>query len=222
VLSVLVYGMVLFFFFNILTIKKHKQEEVLIHTAIIPSVKNVNIRKRKKSVINTGGVRKNNVKQTKKRVKIGSKSNYTTGGNSNLQDLFKTVNENIPTAPLKLKKNLRMSRFRGLSQKIEKNLNRVKYLSVNVEITQNSDNKLSKKNLNGIIDKIGKIWYQLSTIAGQYAKIHIISLNGEVKVQILDSNLPQDLQNELINDIESLNFKKNFDLNILFQTKVNK
>jgi hypothetical protein len=226
-LSVVIYLAIIFAFLNFLIVKKQKKEEVLIHTAILPV----------KTITNTVKKTKKNPKplikpkpkpvskpkpKIKKKVKIGSKSSFTKGGNTDLKDLFKNVEANIPSTPVKFQKNLQMSRFKGNIANIEKNLNKVKMLSVNVQITQNSNNNISKENINKIINKIGEVWYQISNIPGQYAKIHIISNNGSLQVVILDSNLPEAQQIELINGIKALHFKQNFDLNILFRTKVSK
>ena len=95
-----------------------------------------------------------------------------------------------------------MSRFKG----IERNLKKIKKISVEVNLVQNSGKKLTKEEINDIISqKLYEIWYEISTIPTDYAKINIQSFNGEVNVNILDSNLPIEKQEMLINDIKKIN-----------------
>ena len=218
-LTLIVYSAILAFLYFILLPKTDKKKEVLIHTAVVNSV---TAPKTKKKTIKKPTLKKPASKPvvTKKTVKKGSKSIVTKSGNLDFEDIFKTVKEDVPTKPLNFKKSLEMSRFKGLSR-VEKNLKKIQNLNVDVTISSSSSN-LKQDKIDEIINKIGQIWYDISDIAGEYAKIKIVSQNGSVKAYILESNLNRDKQNELISRIEQLRFDKNFDLNILFQTKVNK
>ncbi|QCI27902.1 hypothetical protein [Caminibacter pacificus] len=222
-LSLIIYIAILAFLYFVLIPKKEKKEEVLIHTAIVNNYK-PNIQTKKRTIKNTikkPAVKKVEVKKPpKKVVKKGSKSAMTKGGNIDFNDIFKNVKANVPTKPLNFKKTLEMSRFKGL-QRIEKDLNKIKTLNVDVTISSNNSN-IKQEKINEIINKIGQIWYEISDIPGEYAKINVISQNGKVSAVILESNLDEAKQQELLKKIESLNFDKNFNLNILFQTKVNK
>ncbi|WP_457562513.1 hypothetical protein [Caminibacter pacificus] len=222
-LSLIIYIAILAFLYFVLIPKKEKKEEVLIHTAIVNNYK-PNIQTKKRTIKNTikkPAVKKVEVKKPpKKVVKKGSKSAMTKGGNVDFNDIFKNVKANVPTKPLNFKKTFEMSRFKGL-QRIEKDLNKIKTLNVDVTISSNNSN-IKQEKINEIINKIGQIWYEISDIPGEYAKINVISQNGKVSAVILESNLDEAKQQELLKKIESLNFDKNFNLNILFQTKVNK
>jgi hypothetical protein len=219
-LTVIIYSFIILFLYFLLVKSPKKKEEVLIHTAISfetnkkRTIKQ-NIPKKEKKV-------KKEIKQVKKeikKVKIGSKSSISKSGNVDFEDIFKNVKANVPTKPVNLKKSLDISRFKGLSR-IEKQLKNL--TNVNIDVTISSNNSLKEKKLNEIIDKIGKIWYEISNIAGEYAKINVISQNGQVKAFVIESNLDEEKQKELIEKIESLHFDKNFNLDILFQTKVSK
>jgi hypothetical protein len=219
-LSLIIYSAIIYFFLFFVIPKNKKQEEVLIHTAIIPQKieKNINNNKTKKTIKNTTPVKKTQPKKVKK---IGSKTNIKKGGSVDFNDIFKNVKENIETTPVKLKKSDEMSRFKGI-KRVEKLLKKVKNLNVNVEFENKSSTKITNEKINEIINKIGEIWYEISVIPGEYAKINVINQNGNVYVTILDSNLDLNKQEELVNRIKSLHFNENFDINILFQTKVNK
>ncbi len=219
-LSLLIYAVIVYFFIFFIIPKNEKKKEVLIHTAIIPqtNIKTHQINK-KKSITNK--VVKKIKKVEKKVKKIGSKTNIKKGGEVDFNDIFKNVKANIDTTPVKLKKSDEMSRFKGI-KRVEKLLKHVKNVNVNVEFENKSTSKISDEKINEIINKIGEIWYDISIIPGEYAKINVINQNGKIYVTILDSNIDQTKQEELINRIKNLNFDENFNMNILFQTKVNK
>jgi hypothetical protein len=216
-LSLIIYIAIVFLFLSFLLKKQQPQKEVLVHTAIIVNQK---IQNSIKNVVPKKRIQKQTVKKvTKKTVKkSGSKTNVAKGGDVSFNDIFKNVKANVPTTPVKLKKS-EMSRFKGL-QRIEKNLKNVKLLNINISYQSNSNTK--KQDIDRVIAKISKVWYEISDIPGEYAKINVINNNGNVQVIILDSNLNDEKQIALINMIKSLKFEKNFNLNILFQTKVNK
>jgi len=216
-LSLIIYIAIVFLFLSFLLKKQQPQKEVLVHTAIIVNQK---IQNSIKNVVPKKRIQKQTVKKvTKKTVKkSGSKTNVAKGGDVSFNDIFKNVKANVPTTPVKLKKS-EMSRFKGL-QRIEKNLKNVKLLNINISYQSNSNTK--KQDIDRVIAKISKVWYEISDIPGEYAKINVINNNGNVQVIILDSNLDDEKQIALINMIKSLKFEKNFNLNILFQTKVNK
>jgi DNA repair exonuclease SbcCD nuclease subunit len=157
-------------------------------------------------------------KNLKKIKKTGSKSNITRGGKDiRFNDIFKNVNYNVETKKIIPKKQLEMSRFKG----IERNLKKIKKISVEVNLVQNSGKKLTKEEINDIISqKLYEIWYEISTIPTDYAKINIQTFNAKVDVNILDSNLPIERQEMLISEIKKVNFTKNFNITVLFQSKV--
>jgi len=220
-LSLLSYFIIIFFLYFLLIQKNTtKKEEVLIHTAVLatPSKKRTikkNVPKKVKKVVKK---EKKEIKQVKK-VKIGSKTSLSKSGNVDFEDIFKNVEADVPTKPLNLKKTLDISRYKGI-KRIEKQLKDL--TKINVDVTISGKNNLKENKLNEIIDKIGKIWYEISDIPGEYAKINVISQNGKVNVIVLESNLDEAKQQQLISSIEKLDFDKNFNLNILFQTKVSK
>ncbi|NPA12290.1 MAG: hypothetical protein GXO62_08605 [Epsilonproteobacteria bacterium] len=215
-LSVIVYSLIVgFFFFFLLPKKSNPHKEVLIHTAIIPST--INSPTVKKTPAKSVKVTKKAVKKSSKK-KRGSKSSVTTGGSVSFKDIFKNVKENIDTTKIKRTKQSQMSRFKGL-EKIEKNLKKVKAVNFDVSVTSSGG---KKSDVDKIVQKIGEIWYEISDIPGEYAKINVTNKNGDIEVIILDSNLNADKQIELIEKIKELDFKDNFSLNIKFQTKVNK
>jgi hypothetical protein len=220
-LSVFVYVLIILFFLSFL-FKKNTQKEVLIHTAIVVNTKEkalLNKTPKKKTIKpKKRETKPKKIEKIKKIKKIGSKTNVAKGGDVSFKDIFQNVKANVPTTPVKLQKS-QMSRFKGL-KRIEKNLNNVKLLSVDISYQSNSNSQ--KADIDEVIKKISDIWYQISDIPGEYAKINVINENGKVDVLILDSNLNQEKQVELVNLIKSLHFNKNFNVKILFQTKVNK
>ena len=203
--------------------KPVKQKKVLIHTAIVTknfSLKN-NLVKKKVIKSEVKEVSKPKVSTKKVIPKTKAKNAITKSGNVNFNDIFKNVKANVPTAPLHLKKQLVMSRFKG--NNILKNLSKIKTLNVNIsyEEKKNSSN-VKKSDVNKLINKIGQIWYQISNIPGEYAIIKINVINSKINAIILDSNLNQNEQQILINKINQIKFNKNVELTIKFQTKVNK
>ncbi len=111
-----------------------------------------------------------------------------------------------------------MSRFKGIEQELSK----IKSIStnLNVNVSQSKSSHLSKKEIqNLVIKKLSTIWYDISEINGEYAKIHIVSMDGIVEAQILDSNLAEYKQKELLKRVEEMSFNKNFDLIVYFKTK---
>jgi len=220
-LSVIIYALIMAFLYMVLIKQQPKKEEVIIHTAI-----SINAPAKKKTI--KQNVPKKSIQQATKsqpakkavkKVKIGSKTSLSKSGNVDFEDIFKNVKANVPTNPVNLKKSLDISRFKGLSR-LQKKLKDL--TNVNVDVTISGNNSLKENKLNEIVNKIGKIWYEISNIPGEYAKINVISENGSVKAVVLESNLDENKQKELIDKIESLKFDKSFNLNILFQTKVNK
>ena len=136
-------------------------------------------------------------------------------------DIFKNVKANVPTAPVHLKKQLVMSRFKG--NNILKNLSKVKAINVNISYeTQNNNSNVKQNKINELINKIGQVWYQISNIPGEYAIIKIIVQNFQINAIILDSNLNKNEQEMLVNQIKQIKFDKNINLTVKFQTKVNK
>ena len=213
-----VYSVIVVFFLFFLFPQKKTEKKVYIHTAIFAKKAKINSQAKK----NTESIKKKQVSKIKKTVKkvkkSGSKSNMTHGGKDiGFNDIFKNVNYNVDTKKIVRKKQLDMSRFRG----VERNLKKIKKISVEVNFVQNSGKKLTKEEINDIISqKLYTIWYEISILPSDYAKINIQSINGEVYVNILDSNLPQDRQNQLIEEIKKVEFDKNFNITVLFQSKV--
>lgn len=214
ILSVTIYFLILLFLYFALFKKPIPKQEVLIHTAIItPQIK------LKKSIKNEIKSHPKILKKTIKKVKkIGSKTNLSTGGKVNFNDIFKNVNYNIPTKKIELKKQAVLSRFRA--NNILKQLKKIKNINVNISFKTTSNVK--KEKINELIKKIGEIWYEISNIPGEYATINFINRNGHIEVYILNTNLNNEKQNLLINKLQNINFDKNINLTVKFQTKVNK
>jgi hypothetical protein len=206
ILSLMSVGVILFFFSTLFKAPK-KEKEVFIHTAIV-------IKSPKKSLKPNKAVKKTLKKAIKP--KLGSNKNITKGVEKiEFNDIFSNVSYNIKTKKIHLKESLDISRLK----EIEGNLKKVKTLRI--EYTQNGNRKLKKEDIQNIIaKKLYPIWDEIAMIEGEYAKINIISQDSNVEVMILDSNLPIDKQNELINRIKQQKFKDNFNITVLFQTKV--
>ncbi len=211
-LSVLIYiALIVFLYFALFN--KQAKKEVLIHTAIItPQIKNI-----KKSLKNEiKNLPKQNIKKVVK--KTGSKLNITRGGNVDFNDIFKNVKDNVPTKKINLKKQTVLSRFKA--KNIIENLKKVKNINVNISFSTSSN--IKKEKINELIQKIGDVWYQISDLAGEYATIKFMNNNGNIKVYILNTNLSAQKEAELINKLKKIEFDKNVDLTVKFQTKVNK
>ena len=221
-LTLILYSSIVFFFMLIFN-KPKKQKEVLIHTAIvIPSKKKSIVNKSPKKNINQEiekKIKKPEKKRVKKKVKKGSKSAVTKGGDDiKFNDIFKNVKYNVDTTKIKQKSQLNISRFKG----IEQNLKKVKMLNSSISFVQN-EGSLNKEEINNLlVKKLSPIWNEVSNIAGEYAKINIIFDGKIVRVYIRDSNLPSNKQQELIKEIENLQFDKTFNITVKFITKVNK
>ncbi len=201
---------ILFLYFALF--RKPIKKEVLIHTAIIqPQIKN------KKTIKNKiKSLPKQKIKKTIK--KTGSKKNITKGGKVDFNDIFKNVNYNVPTKKINLKKENVLSRFKA--DNVIKNLKKIKNINVNISFKTSSH--IKKEKINEIIQKIGDVWYNISNIAGEYATIKYINNNGNVTVYILNSNLPKNKEQQLIEKLKNINFDKNIDLTVKFQTKVSR
>ena len=206
VLSLIIYILVLIFLYFALIFKKPKKEVLIHHAIIIPQIKIKSLKNKQKSAPKS------------KSIKTGSKSNITKNGKISIKDIFKNVNENIPTKKIKLQKEEILSRFKA--NDILKNLKKVK--NINVNISYKVSSTLNKNKVNELIQKIGKVWYEVSNIAGEYAKIKFVNLNGNINVYILDTNLNEQEQEELINKLKNIKFDENVELTIKFQTKVDK
>jgi len=212
-LTLILYSAIVFFFMLIFH-KPKKQKEVLIHTAII-------IPDKKKSVkVNNKREKKTEKKIVKKNIKkTGSKSAVTKGGKDiKFNDIFKNVNYNVDSQKLKHKSQLDMSRFKGIS----KNIKKIKMLKSNISLSQNMGTLNNNEINNLLVKKLSPIWNEVSDIAKEYAKINIIFDGKAVRVYITESNLPLNKQQELIKEIENLNFNKKFDITVKFVTKANK
>ena len=222
-LSSFIYFCILFFFYKLFFNSETTSKEVLVHTAINTSLITSSSEKKEVKRSIKKQIKKEVSKKTppKKKVKQGSKTSITKGGNVNFKDIFKNVRADVDTTPVKFAKFEEKSRFKGI-EKIQKNLSKIKNINGDIQFQNNSSSKISDAEVDKIVNKIGKIWYEISDIPGEYAKINVISSGGRVKVIILDSNLDERKQKELISLIENMNFNKNFNLNILFQTKVNR
>ena len=214
-LSLISYLVILLFFYFVFLKKPIKKENVYIHTAIIlkypPKLKNNQIVNKPQKKITQK--KQKNVKK----LKVGSKSAFTKGGNINFNDIFKNVNYNIPTQKVNLARQSGLSRFKG---KILKSLKKLK--NINVDISFKTVSNVSKGKVNELINKIYEIWNNISYIPGEYAIIKFIDTNGNIEVYILDSNLAMDKQKELIEMIKQIKYDKNIDITIKFQTKVHK
>jgi len=218
VLTLIVYCLVVVVFLFFLFPQKKTEKKVYVHTAILINKAKINSHGKK----NSKSIKKKQIskikKAEKKIKKSGSKSSVTHGGKDiGFNDIFKNVNYNVDTKKIIQKKQLDMSRFRG----VERNLKKIKKISVEVNFVQNGGKKLTKEEINNIISqKLYSIWYDVSTLPSDYAKIAIQNINGKVFVNILDSNLPINRQNELISEIQKVNFDKDFSITVLFQSKV--
>ena len=219
-LTVIVYSLIVYFFLFYFLPKQKKEKRVYVHTAIIAKKAKINKDGDKKSKKRVVKKKITKIKKSVKKVKkSGSKSNITHGGKDiGFNDIFKNVNYNVKTKKIIPKAELDMSRLKG----IERNLKNIKKLSFEVNFVQQGGEKLSKEEINDIItQKLYKIWDDVSTMPSDYAKINIQNINGKVYAVILDSNLNVNKQNRLVKEIESLKFDKNFNITVIFESKVN-
>ncbi len=219
ILSLVIYISIVYLFIFFLLPSQKTEKTIYIHTAIPVKKAKINSNSKKKA----DKIKKNSVskiKQSSAKVKkSGSKTNKTHGGKKiGFNDIFKNVDYNVDTKKLEQKQQLEMSRLKG----VERDLKKIKKISVEVNFVQNGAKKLTKDEINNIItQKLSSIWYDISMIPSEYARINIESQNGGVSVNILDSNLPVEKQVRLINEIKKVKFNKNFNITVLFQSKVN-
>ena len=192
---------------------KKEEKKVYIHTAIIAKQAKVI---KKGSNNKTMQISKKRVEEISKKElqKKGSKTSLTKGGEKiGFNDIFKNVDYNVATKKIVLKAQSDMSRLKG----VENNLKSLK--TFNINLVQNSGEKLTDKEYSEIEYKLYNIWDNISDSPKDYTKIIIKSINGKIYATILDSNLDLDKQNELIEKIEKERFNKEFDLTVLFQSK---
>ncbi len=215
-LSTLIYSVIVWFFLFFIFSTKKKTKKIYIHTAIIAKKAKFNSNKTKQKNIRKKTISK--IKASSAVKKSGSRTNVTHGGEKiGFNDIFKNVDYNIDTKKIVQKKQLDMSRFKG----IERNLKKIKTINVEVNFIQNGGQKLTKEEIDDIISqKLSLIWDNVSTIPSDYAKISIQNLNKTVSVTILDSNLPQERQTMLIEEIKNVEFDKSFNITVIFQSKV--
>jgi len=212
----------LFFFIGILSFlffaffkKNFKKKEVLIHTAVI-----IETPKKTKPKPNVKKIVKHTpIKIKKRKVKIGSKNTLSKSGEVNFNDIFKNVKTNVPTTPVKLKKEEEISRLKG---DILKDLKIKTLQTVDIKISFSNNKNKDDKDIKKIIQKIDSIWNEISDNIDDYALIKLDIINGKINVIILDSNLNLDKQQLLINKIKELSFNKNLSLKIKFVTKAKK
>jgi len=197
---------------------KKEEKKIYVHTAIIAKKAKVIKKGAKKTTKITQTSTKKVEKVSKKEPqKKGSKTNITKGGEKiAFNDIFENVDYNIPTKKVVLKAQTDMSRLKG----IESNLKSLKTFDIN--LVQNSGERLTDKEYSEIEYKLYNIWDSISNSLMDYAKVIIKNINGQIYVTILDSNLGLDKQNELIERIEKEKFNKNFDVTVLFQSKKEK
>ena len=222
VLALISYSLILFVLYFLFP-KSTKQKQVLVHTAIV--TKNFSLKNNipKKTVTKTPLKQVSKPKTQKKKIisKTKSKSSVTKSGDVKFNDIFKNVKANVPTAPVHLKKQLVISRFKG--NNILKNISKIKTFNVNISYsTKKASSNVKQNEVNKLINQIGQLWYQISNIPGEYAIIKIIVNNSQINAIILDSNLNQSAQQMFINQIKQVKFNKNIELRVKFQTKVNK
>jgi len=205
-------GILSFLFFAFFK-KNVKKKEVLIHTAVIVETpKKTKPKPDVKKIIKHTPVKK-------RKVKIGSKNTLSKSGEVDFNDIFKNVKANVPTTPVKLKKEKEISRLKG---DILKNLKIKTLKTINMNITFSNNENKDDKDIKKFIQKIDSIWNEISDNIDDYALIKLDIINGKINVIILDSNLNLDKQQLLINRIKNLSVNKNLSLKIKFVTKAKK
>jgi len=216
-LTVVVYLLIIVFLFFLVPKEQKEEKKAYVHTAIIAKKAEV-IKKGAKKTTKIIQTSTKKVEKTAKKEpqKKGSKTNITKGGEKiEFNDIFENVNYNVKTKKVVLKAQSDMSRLKG----VERNLKNLKTFSNSINLIQNSGEKLTDKEYSEIEYKLYNIWYNVSTLPIDYAKVIIKNINGKIYVTILGSNLDLDKQNELIKKIEKEKFNKEFELTVLFQSK---
>jgi hypothetical protein len=219
-LSIIVYSVIIFFFVFIFNKPKNKKE-VLIHTAIVVPANKRSIIYSPKSTFKKQIIKKNKKKLIKsaKKIKKGSVSAFTKGGkNIKINDIFRTVNYNVNTEKIKQPFQLDMSRFKGN----ESDLKKVKTINFNVSLIAGGGSLSNKEIENIIVKKLSPVWNNVSNTIGEYAKINIVFDGNKINAYILESNLDENRQQELIQEIEKLTFDKKFNITVKFITKAHK
>ena len=217
-LTVVVYLLIIVFLFFLVPKEQKEEKKAYVHTAIIAKKAKV-IKEGNKQITKVTQTSKKKIEKHSKKApqKKGSKTNITKGGEKiAFNDIFENVDYNIPTKKVVLKAQTDMSRLKG----IESNLKSLKTFDIN--LVQNSGERLTDKEYSEIEYKLYNIWDSISNSLMDYAKVIIKNINGQIYVTILDSNLGLDKQNELIERIEKEKFNKNFDVTVLFQSKKEK
>jgi hypothetical protein len=214
-----------FFYFLTDRLTKEKPKVVIIH-AFIPSKiktrslynnptpkKSLNIRPKPATAPKKGAPKK----------KIGSKSSRTTGGELNVNDLFKGLNLNTPSTPVKQKAQPIKSRLRGdnrlaqLEKELQKNLSQIK--TPTIQLSSSGGGPLTDKEINEIYQKMSQVWEEVYTLPNQYAVLDVSYDGGTLHVSVVSTNLPPDVLNQLIYKLKQLIFTKPFSLRVRFVAK---
>jgi len=214
-LTVIVYLGIIVFLFFLIPKEKKEEKKIYVHTAIIAK-KEKAIKEGNKQITKITQTTKKKIEKTskKKPQKKGSKTNITKGGEKiGFNDIFENVNYNVKTKKVVLKAQTDMSRLKGVESKLKS------LKTFNINLVQNSGEKLTDKEYKEIEYKLYNVWNSVSTLPIDYAKVIIKNIDGRIYVTILDSNLDLDKQNELIERIEQEKFNKEFDITVLFQSK---
>ncbi len=210
-LSLLIYFLILSFFVYIVVFdnKPKKPKVVYVHQAILDYKTSKIAPKIRQKITKT-----NFSKQKSKTIK--TKSSFSKGGADSLDDIFANVSDNVPTSRIKQKKHSKMTKKYGSSdvKNILKELTKIK--------KQVSLNSVAgdKKSANQISNIFANIWAQIQTSPGDFVRLSVVLIDGDIKISVISTNLDTIRLNNFLAKLKKVNTSKMKNLNVVIDFNV--
>jgi len=210
-LSLLIYFLILSFFVYIVVFdsKPKKPKVVYVHQAILNYKTSKIAPKIRQKITKT-----NFSKQKSKTIK--TKSSFSKGGKDSLDDIFANVSDNVPTSRIKQKKHSKMTKKYGSSdvKNILKELTKIK--------KQVSLNSVAgdKKSANQISNIFANIWAQIQTSPGDFVRLSVVLIDGDIKISVISTNLDTIRLNNFLAKLKKVNTSKMKNLNVVIDFNV--
>ena len=213
-LTLLIYGGILFFFIIVISKNSSKKPKtVYVHQAIMVSKQTAS--KQKKLSHNSFSVSQKQVKKIIKKKEISSKDNMSKGGDYKLDDLFSSVNDNIPTTPIrhKQKQHITKKTSKSITKEVQQALQKLK---VNMTVSNIKGNSHDKKYIQ---DELSKIWSEINTNIGDFVKIQLNISNANINVVVIATNLDTIRLNNFLSKIKLIDITKIGNVNAVIEFK---
>ena len=213
-LALFLYSAIIFFFIYFLFYKNESQKPKVVYVHQVISVE-----KAQKKQINSKPKKIEYQKKPKSKLKSKTKDNFSKGGEEiKFDDLFSNVDDNIPTAKIKQKKQKNMTKEIGKS-----NLEEVKkQLATLQNTTQVSNISGNQTDLDYIQNQFSKVWGEIETNDGDFIRIKVDIYAGVLNVIVISTNLDTIRLNQFLSRIKTIDITKinNFSATIDFKAKL--